>query len=55
MCTWEAGDLLKTWHLTRVLKDPGPSGHLRQGPPTLFSRPSPTAPFEVENSPHPDL
>lgn len=34
----------KPWHLTSVLKDPGPSGHLGQRPPTLFSPLSPAAP-----------
>lgn len=34
----------KPWHLTSVLKDPGPSGHLGQRPPTFFSPPSPAAP-----------
>lgn len=35
---------LKSWHLTSVLKDPGPSGHLGQRPPSLFSPPSPAVP-----------
>lgn len=40
---WKHKIYSKPWHLTSVLKDPGPSGHLGQRPPTLFSPPSPAA------------